>query len=297
MSLNRISILIFFVLINIASAFTGSRTWSLRTGDEFFAEFVDCDISKNLVKLKVGDNVSEYSLNEFSTEDNSWLIEYGEFKPVLNDKMKGCKGNFHYYQFKGKETANVYFYLPSAYLKEKKLPILFLFHSSGHALRYVSEFVKVAEELGVIVISCDVFKNTGAVWNEKDDKMLECFNKMLPELEDLIRHDSSKIFMGGSYGGAQRAYHFSFKVKRKWAGIFANNGWLGSGDFLRKPYCENMKVAMLNGKHEANYNSWLRADCHALEQRKCETKVIMYSKSTFEEKRKELLKWLLVDSH
>lgn len=111
----------------------------------------------------------------------------------------------------------------------------------------------VAEELNFIVVSSDMFRNTGAVWNEEDEAMLACFKELLPVLEKSVPHDPMQLYLGGSSGGAQAAFHDCTKVDRPWAGIFSNGGWIGGPEYYHLPF-PPMRIAMVNG-HQDPANS------------------------------------------
>ncbi len=244
---------------------TDSRMWTLATGESFQAALVKYNPIEDAAILQQGEAPPQsYSLEDFSAIDAAWLLEWAAVSTELDELRLKMKGTFSHYQHKGEYAADFYVYTPSQSSETNALPLMILFHPSGKGARYVKRFMDVAESLGMIVVSSDAFRNTGAVWNEKDDAMLACFKELLPVLEATVPHDPARLYMGGSSGGAQRAYHFSAMVERPWAGIFANGGWIGGPALYDLPFPE-MRVAMVNGHRDAA-NAWIQRDTAVLEQ-------------------------------
>lgn len=264
-----------FLAVFSARGNTDSRHWVLTSGDTFFAELVKYDPATESAVLRHADDEEKtYALTDFRDIDAAWLLEWAAFSEELDMLAAELKGEFSHYQYKGTHPADFYVYTPSKYRETKNLPMLILFHPGGKGARYVKRFMNAAEELDLIVVSSDAFRNTGAVWNEKDDEMLACFKELLPSLETTVPHDPTRLYMGGSSGGAQRAYHFSAMVKRPWAGIFANGGWIGGPGFYTLDYPAGMRVVMVNG-HNDSANRWLERDAAVLE--KCGSTVNIFA--------------------
>jgi len=246
---------------------TDSRKWTLDSGDTFVADLVNYDIPKDIVTLRLSDRQEKtYSLKDFAPMDTAWLLEWTQVSREL-DNLK-LKGEFDHYQHQGTNaTSDIYVYTPSKYKTTQNLPLLILFDASGKGARYVKRFIEAAEALDLILVSSDSFHNT------KDDpvveaKMLEIFKEILPVIEAAVPHNPSQLYMGGSSGGAWRAFKYSYQVNRPWAGIYSNGGWLGGHKNYDKPY-PKLKVVMQNGNHDDAANAWVKPDAEVLEKRGC----------------------------
>ena len=257
---------------------TDNRRWTLASGASFAAELVSYDARVDVAVLRPeGGEKKSYTLKDFAPTDAAWLLEWAEFSGELDKLAAHMKGEFKHYQLSGpKHAADFYVYTPGKYKETTKLPMLILFHPSGKGARYVKQFMDAAETLGLIVVSSDAFHNTPDSWTPADEVMLDCFQELLPELEKTVPHDSRRLFMGGSSGGAQRAYHFSAKVDRPWAGIFANGGWLGGPAFYDWPFAKGMRVAMVNGNNDRPIARWLKPDTAILEKRECMVNLFVF---------------------
>ncbi len=254
---------------------TDSRWWTLASGESIHAELVKYDVENDSALLRIGEEEERtFALDDFSAIDGAWLLEWAVVSAELDALRQKLGGTFSHYQHNGKHKADFYVYTPSKYTETQQLPMLILFHPGGKGARYVKRFMVAAEALDLIVVSSDAFRNTGAVWNEKDDDMLACFRELLPVLETTVPHDARQRYMGGSSGGAQRAYHFSAKIAHEWAGIFANGGWIGGPDYYDFPFPE-MRVAVVNG-HRDPANAWIKRDAAVLEQRGCAINVFAF---------------------
>jgi predicted esterase len=102
--------------------------------------------------------------------------------------------------------------------------------------------------------------------------MFSAFQELLPQIEAKVAHDPNRIFMGGVSGAALRAYMYSAKISRPWAGIFANGGWLGGSENYDLPY-PKMRVAMLNGDKDNGANHYLNPDTAVLQKAGCAVSV------------------------
>lgn len=285
------------LLLACASAFgnTDSRRWNLASGESFHAELVKYDIENDVAILRVDEEQTKrYSLKEFSAIDAAWLLEWTKVSIDLDMLATEMKGTFSHHQHQGEHIADYYVYTPSIYSETNNLPMLFLFHPGGKAARYVKRFMMAAETLGLIVVSSDSFRNTGAVWNEKDDAMLACFKELLPTLEKTTAHDPKQLYLGGSSGGAQSAYHYSTKVDRPWAGIFANGGWIGGPEYYKLRF-PKMRVVMVNG-HRDPANRWIERDASVFEKCGCEVNIFSFEgghQVPPPEVQLEVLEWLI----
>jgi len=275
-TIRRCSAIAALLLVGVcAQGNTDSRWWTLTSGESLYAELVEYNAITDTAILRINEeHEKRYSLDDFSAIDAAWLLEWAAVTAELDALRLEMKGVFSHYQLKGEHRADFYVYTPSSYSETNRLPMLILFHPGGKGARYVKRFMAAAEELDIIVASSDAFRNTGAVWNEKDDVMLECFRELLPVLEATAAHDPAQLYLGGSSGGAQRAYHFSAMVDRPWAGIFSNGGWIGGPDFYDLPF-PKMRVVMVNG-HRDPASRWLERDAAVLERRGCAVNIFAF---------------------
>ena len=252
--------------LSSAPANTDMRDWMMASGEALRAELVRYDLEESSAHLRMPDGESvSFSREDFSVVDQAWLVEWAEFSSELDDALKNLAGSFQHYQAQGQYTTDFYVYLPSIYSETNSLPLFIMFHPGGKGARYVKRFMEAAEALGVIVVSCDSIRNSRDDQVEAD--MLDRFRELLPSIEETVRHDPSRIFMGGTSGGAYKAYHYSAQIDRPWAGIFANGGWLGGRKFSELPYPAGMRIAMVNGNNDRNANVWVSPDSAILTAR------------------------------
>lgn len=255
---------------------TDSRHWTMATGEKIYAELVTYDPASKIAILRKNDLETRYAVEEFSKIDIAWLVEWAEFSEELEKLKEKVKGEFNHYQSEGKYPSDFYVYTPSKYKDDQKLPLLFLFHPSGKGARYVKRMMLSAESLGMIVISSDAFYNTGTVWSEKDVAMFEVFKELWGIIEDNIPHDPTKVYLGGSSGGAMLAYQYSGMVKRPWAGIWANGGWLGGPKYYDREYGKNMRVAIVNGNQDHSVNRQVKGDTGVFERNGCTVELFLF---------------------
>lgn len=255
---------------------TDSRNWTLVTGERIHAELVKYDLTLGVAILRTDDDtVRTNALSAFCAIDAAWLLEWTSISIELNQLSTRLKGEFRHYQHGGAHPADVYVYTPSKYRQTTSLPMLFLFHPAGKGARYVKQFMEAAEALDLIVVSSDAFRNTGGVWNEKDEVMLSCFKELLPELDSTVPHDPRRFYMGGSSGGAQTAYHYSTKIDRHCAGIFSNGGWIGGPAYYNLPFPRGMRIVMVNGQADPA-NRWIEPDEAVFEKCECDVNLFAF---------------------
>ena len=267
--------LFFFISLNIF-ANTDMRWWLMTNGEKVHAELVVYNPVSRVAVLRKNELETEHSIEDFSKADAAWLIEWAEFSAELDKLSKDIKGEFNHYQTEGEFACDYYVYTPSKYKKDKNLPLLFLFHPSGKGARYVKRMMLSAESLSMIIVSSDAFYNTGGVWLKKDDEMLEVFKDLWSTIELEFPHDNSRIYLGGSSGGAMRAYQYSGMVDRPWAGIWANGGWLGGPKYYDWNYGKDMRIAMVNGNHDRGVNRYVDADTKVFEKNGCTVELFSF---------------------
>ena len=268
-------LLLFFLSINL-HANTDTRWWSMVDGETIHAELVLYNPTEKIAILRKDEVETEYPIEEFSKPDAAWLVEWAEFSNELDQLAKQVKGEFNHYQTDGEFGCDYYVYLPSAYKENKDLPLLFLFHPSGKGARYVKRMMLSAESLSMIVVSSDHFYNTGGVWDKADDRMLSIFKDVLPIVEAKFSHDKDKLYLGGSSGGALRAYQYTGMVQRPWAGVWANGGWLGGPKYYGWNYGKNMRIAMINGNQDFAANRYVAGDTRVFEKNGCTVELFSF---------------------
>jgi len=248
---------------------TDNRYWKLASGETFHAELVRYDPVEDVAVLRINEEEERtYSLEDFSPMDSAWLLEWAEVSADLDDLVLQMEGQFSHYQHQGEHVVDFYAYTPNKHRTVKELPLLILFHPGGKGARYVKRLMPAAEELDLILVSSDAFRN--------GPTNLELFEELLPSIEATVPHDGNRLFMGGASGGAMKAYGFSAHVDRPWAGILANGGWLGGEDYYDLPYCRGMRVAMLNGHKDRAANRWIKPDAEVLEARGCSVNIFAF---------------------
>lgn len=243
---------------------TNVRDWKLKTGEEFSAELVDYNESTGIVHLRIGETQDrEFQKDAFSLPDQAWLVEWKDIADELEALRKKLGGTTSFYQTTGTLSTGFYVYRPSKVAAAEKLPMFILFEPSGQASRFLLRFMEVAESEKCTVVCCDTFRNTDNNHSEEAE-MLARFQALLPVIESTVAHDPKQMFMGGSSGGAWRAYHYAAQVSRPWAGIFANGGWLGGKEYFSLPYPPKLRVAMVNGNRDKAANYWVERDSDVL---------------------------------
>lgn len=253
---------------SIGMANSDSRRWTLTNGESFTAELVKYDVIEGKAHLRINEQDEKiYDITEFTAIDGAWLLEWAKVSEELEKMIGEMDGEFLHFHHKGEYTSDYYVYTPSAYKQStNELPLLILFHPGGKGARYVQRFMLAAEELGIIILSSDSFFNTTN--DEGDAQQLATLKELLPSIDAAITYDKDQLFMGGTSGGAMSAYGYSHKISdRKWAGIFANGGWLGGTNYFDKPYPAGMKIAMVNGHNDKAANNWIKPDAEVLESR------------------------------
>lgn len=261
MKLHFIS-LVFCGLLNIANANDQMRNWTFMSGEKKQAEIVSYDEAEKKVTLRLVDSQEvKYSEDELSAIDRAWVLQWVEQDEEARALLAKLGGKVTTHAGTGKFKTEYAVYHPPAAAEGKKLPMLILFHPGGNGQRAIYKYVEAAAAAGMTLVSLDYFRN------EKDpdiqDQMLECFNELLPQIEATVPHDENRIFMGGTSGGACRAYHYSAKVKRPWAGILACGGWLGGRGNYDMGF-PRMRVAMVNGDKDNGANPYIAPDSDAL---------------------------------
>lgn len=238
------------------------RAWILADGKTFRAELVRYDEAAGKVFLRPSDDAAEreYPIDLFGTVDRAWLAEWAELEDDLNALVAKLGGKFSHVVTTGDYPTDLFVYEPSsARATGAPLPpALLLFHPGGKAARYVKSHMEAAEKSGLLLVGCGQFTNTHS--EEKSAEMLTRFKEAFPQILSRIRLDPARVFLGGTSGGASRAYHYTAFVRHPWAGVYANGGWLNGVQYHTLPYPAGMRIAMVNGNLDAGANNWVDPD-------------------------------------
>jgi predicted esterase len=254
--------LVFCGLLSIASANDQMRNWTLATGEKIQAEIVSYNEAEKKVTLRLTDEREvRYSDEELSAIDRAWVLQWVEQDEEARALLVKLGGKITTHEGVGKYKTEYAVYHPPVPADAKKLPMLILFHPGGNGQRAIYKYVEAAAAAGITLVSLDYFRNEKD--SDKQDQMFERFTELLPQIEATVLHDENRIFMGGTSGGACRAYHYSAKVKRPWAGILACGGWLGGRDNYDMGF-PRMRVAMVNGDKDNGANHYIVPDTDAL---------------------------------
>lgn len=270
----------FLVLsFSLCSLFGNSdtRDWTLNSDKTLHAELVSYDPETGQVLLKFNDlEDSVFRFEDFSIIDQAWLVEWVEFEAQLHLQVAEMGGQFEHLVTKGNYPTELFVYYPtSAQIATKPLPAMILFHPGGKAARYCLRHMEAAETSGMILIACGSFRNTGDDFLQ-ESAMLARFKDIFPEILERVRLDPKRIFMGGTSGGAWKAFHYSAWVKYPWAGIYSNVGWLGGKKYYNLPYPGGMRVAIVNGNQDRAANGVVNADSALLQKAGNKVAVMMF---------------------
>lgn len=242
------------------------RNWTYTSGETLRAELVSVDEAKQSVRLR-SDKGTETVLPtaQLSTLDRAWVLEWVEMGEELEALVKKLGGRIDHHEGKGATmVTGFHVYHPSGEITPgTQRPLIVLFDPSGNPMRYLMRHLEAADQTKFTLVSCEVFRNS------LDDKEgLDRFKDVLPVILQTVPHDPKRIFLGGTSGGALRAFDLSAAVKETpWAGIYSNGGWLGGSKNYNLPYPSQMRVAMVNGDKDIAANSWMDGDCTALKNR------------------------------
>ena len=243
------------------------RTWILADGTSFRAELVRYDEAAAKVVLLFKDTDERiYPIDRFGTMDRAWLAEWAETEDDLAALVTQLGGKISHIVTAGRYPTDLYVYTPSAALAvdAPAPPALILFSPAGKASRFVQQHMEAAEKSGLLLVACAQFRNTGND-DTLEGEMRERFGEVFPQILSRVRLDPARLFMGGTSGGAWRAYHYAAWFSHPWAGIYANGGWLGGKIFYNLPY-PALRVAMVNGNLDTPANGVVDSDGEVLKR-------------------------------
>ena len=279
----------------VAQANDQMREWMFASGKKEIAEIIAYDEPNKVATLRLLDKTQmKVSEQELSTIDRAWVLQWVEQDEELRSVVAKIGGTITQQSGTGKFKIGYTVYHPPTEKSAGMLPMLILFHPGGNGRRSIYPYVEAASTVGVILVSLDWFQNT-SIASVSDEKMLEGFELLLPQIEATVPHDTTRLFMGGMSGGASRAYEYSAKVSRPWAGIYAGGGWLGGEEEYHLPF-PKMRVAMVNGNKDDPANFWIESDSARLRKSGCVVSVHAFegvhqiAPSSVQEK---ALRWLI----
>jgi len=254
-------LLVLLLVVAGLRANSDERTWIFADGTSFRAELVRYDEAAGKVVLLFHDTDQRvYPIDRFGTMDRAWLAEWADTEDDLAALVSRLGGKIDHLVTTGAYPTDLYVYTPSAALAKDAPPppALILFSPAGKASRFVQLHMEAAESSGLLLVACTQFRNSG------DDEALEAgmrerFKEVFPQILSRVRLDPARLFLGGTSGGAWRAYHYAAWFSHPWAGIYANGGWLGGKKFYDLPY-PALRVAMVNGNLDTDANVWVDRD-------------------------------------
>jgi predicted esterase len=261
---------ILFALLLLVSAWVPARAnsdarhWTLDGKDTFYAALVSYDEKAGTAVLRIGEREDRtYDVSRLSISDRAWLAEWLDFAEAVEGRAKLLGGRFVHLATTGRQPTDLYVYYPtSARDDTPPLPALILFQPTGKASSYVKRHMEAAEKTGLVLIGCGSFRNT---LDEAEDELFrQRFKEILPQILARVRLDPARVFLGGTSGGAMRAFQYSALFPRPWAGIYSNGGWLGGPDYYHLPYASGMRVAMVNGSSDLATIQWVDRDSEVL---------------------------------
>ncbi len=255
-----IYLVLVFMCLTRLSANTDERVWTLESGKSFRAELVRYDEAAGKVVLKLNNNAENqiFDANEFSVVDRAWLTEWLEFEESLDAKLKTLGGRVEHLVTTGQYPTDLFVYYPTARQQSGPLPGLILFHPGGKAGRHLKRHMEAGEKTGLVLIACGSFRNESTEAEAQANE--ERFKEIFPQILQRVAVDPNRLFLGGTSGGALRAYRQSALIKHHWAGIYANGGWLGGEENYNLPYPSGMRVVMVNGNQDAAANYYVKPD-------------------------------------
>lgn len=249
-----------------ARANSEMRDWALLDGGRFRAEIEEVNEAENHIRLRKEDGTDLLlPIDEFSTLDRAWILEWQEIAEELEDSVKKLGGRIEHFEGKGPTmTTGFNVYHPSGGLQPgEQRPLMILFDPGGKAMRYLLRHMEAAEEVKMTIVTCDVFRN-GMQRGEARRR----FKEVLPIIQATIPHDPARLFLGGTSGGALRSFNLSAAFPEiPWAGVYSNGGWLGGKENREDTPFPAMRVVMVNGDKDHAANSWMDADAVALRQK------------------------------
>ena len=259
----KISFLSFLIVSISLFANTDSRKWELADGTKFKAALMTYDSQKKIAVLKDSSGETrEIHFDDMGLVDKAWIKKFQNLQGEMAAVIKEEGGKYEARVCKGENYETSYYvYYPSNYEKDKKIPMILLFHPGGQGQRFLLRHIRAAERAGIIAICPDTFRNNnGDIMKELDERFADLYS----EIKEKITYDQTRFLMGGSSGGALRAYHYAADFVPECFGIYANGGWLGNS--YKRPY-PAMRVALANGHKDNAANNYVEPDSKDLKSK------------------------------
>ena len=258
--------LITFILSSSLLANTDSRKWELADGTKLKASLMTYDSQKKIATLKeTSGKVHEVHFDKMGLVDKAWIKKFQNLQGEMAAVVKEEGGTFESRVCEGEEYETSYYvYYPSNYEKNKNIPMILLFHPGGQGQRFLLRHIRAAERAGIIAICPDTFRNNNSNNKELEKELDTRFNELYADLKKNLKYDQNRFLMGGSSGGALRAYHYAADFAPDCFGVYANGGWLGNS--YNRPY-PAMRVALANGHKDNAANRYVEPDSKDLKSK------------------------------
>lgn len=254
---------------------TNVRTWTLTDDSTLRAELIGYDEELDKVHLRINEKKDSYhKLADFTAIDQAWLVEWLEIGERLSAKLEEMPGAYTHYNWAGElGVYDFYVYEPSSVLRKTSRPMMILFSPGPNGQRYLLRHIDAAEETGMVIVTLDRFGNThdSEDFQDKASKFLELF----PQIEMTVAHNPTRLFVGGTSGGALQAFRKTANILRPWAGVYSNGGWLGTEEYMEEAF-PPMRVVVVNGNNDRAANHYLKRDRKILEENGCTLAVIAF---------------------
>jgi len=277
-----ISVMLFFGMIQACLGIDGNqdmRTWtlaSLASGPMMTAELLSYVEKTGRVVLRTPDQVETgFQEKDFCATDRAWLLEWLEIGEELQSTLKRLGGKLEHLEVKGVFLTEYFIYHPSGTQPSQPLPMMVLFDPGGKARRYALRHMEAADKVKMRLVVCGSFKN--AINNQEETAFSQRFQEVLLSIQQNVAHNPKQIFIGGTAGGAARAYAYAAAYPQTWAGIYANGGRLSTlaHDAYDNRSYPAVRVAMVNGERDEN-NRWIQSDSAVLHRNGCDVAILAF---------------------
>ena len=265
--LERLLVFLWSILPSVLCANSEVRMWRLTDGSTLQAEIASVDEpnARMVLRTQAGEEKS-VSLDALEKTDRAWVLEWIEMNEALAAKVGELGGRLEHFPGKGEkfQTGFHVFHPAGNVDPAAPRPLLILFDPSGLPMRYLLRHIEAANETKMTLVTCDYFSNRMLV-----EEGRERFTELFPLIAAAVPHDPKKIFLGGTSGGALRAFVLSAQCPwAKVAGIYSNGGWLGGAEFKDEPFPAG-RICMVNGDKDHAAQAYLDEDMRVLHSRGC----------------------------
>lgn len=255
------------------------RDWTVASsGETFRGSLVEVDPEGN-VRLRRGGEVITYEPEYFSDIDRAWLVSWAEANEELDERVKKAPGTLTRHEVTGEFTTEYYVYEPSEAGPADMRPVLLLFNPTAKAQQYIKRFVEPSEETKLMVITLGYFHNVSLqdpLVDEKEAPMTRRFGEVWADIQKTVKFDPNRVFLGGTSGGARRAFSYTWRHPRNWAGIWNNGGWIGGEELAANDFPDGMRVIIVNGNQDRPNNGWINHDSAVLRKHNAKVGIISF---------------------